>query len=67
MKCPDCGATTTIGAPHADDETHQYECLCGKIIPASEARHFLEVPDVPDGGEIEPYPYGSMKARPYNF
>lgn len=67
MKCPDCGATMTIGAPHADNETHQYECLCGKIIPASEAEHFREVPDVPDGGEIEPYPYGSMKARPYNF
>ena len=57
----------TIGAPHGDDETHQYECLCGKIIPASEAKRFRSVPDVPDGGEIEPYPYGSMKARPYNF
>lgn len=54
----------SIGAPHADDETPQYECLCGNIIPVSEARR--SVPDVPDGGEIEPYPYGSVKARPYN-
>ncbi len=57
----------TIGAPHDDDETHQYECRCGTIIPASEARRRREAPAVQDGGDIEPYPYASMKARPYNF
>jgi len=57
----------TIGAPHDDLETHQYECLCGTIIPGSEAKNYRRVPDVKDGGEIQPYPYGSMKARPYNF
>ena len=48
-------------------ETHQYECRCGKVIPASEAEHIRRVPPVEDGGEIQPYPYGSMQARPYNF
>ena len=57
----------TIGAPHNDGEPHQYECRCGKIIPASEAKHSRRVAEVQDGGDIEPYPYGSMKARPYNF
>lgn len=52
---------------HDDLETHQYECLCGTIIPGSEAKNYRRVPDVKDGGEIQPYPYGSMKARPYNF
>ena len=59
--------TMTIGAPHDDLETHQYECLCGTIIPGSEAKNYRRVPDVKDCGEIQPYPYGSMKARPYNF
>ena len=67
MKSPQCGATMTIGAPHDDLETHQYECLCGTIIPGSEAKNYRRVPDVKDGGEIQPYPYGSMNARPYNF
>ena len=57
----------TIGAPHGDEETHQYECQCGRIIPASEVQHHRSVPEVQDGGDIAPYPYGSMKARPYNF
>ena len=56
----------TIGAPHDETETYQYECRCGKVIPASEARRIREVPPVEDGGAIRPYPYGTMKA-PYNF
>ncbi len=48
-------------------DTQQYECRCGTVIPASEAEHVRSVPPVEDGGEIQPYPYGSMKARPYNF
>jgi hypothetical protein len=57
----------TIGAPHDETETHQYECGCGKVIPASEAERIREVPPVEDGGDIQPYPYGTMKARLYNF
>lgn len=56
MKCPQCGATMTVGAPHDDLETHQYECLCGTIIPGSEAKNHRRVPDVKDGGEIQTYP-----------
>lgn len=62
MKCPRCGSQMTIG----ERET-QYECRCGKTIPASEAGHIRAVRPVEDGGEIQPYPYGSMEARPYNF
>jgi hypothetical protein len=57
----------TIGAPHHETETHQYECGCGKVISASEAKRIREVPPVEDGGDIQPYPYGTMKARLYNF
>lgn len=46
----------TVGAPHDDLETHQYECLCGTIIPGSEAKNHRRVPDVKDGGEIQTYP-----------
>lgn len=57
----------TIDAPHDERETPQYECRCGKVILASEAKRTRTVPHVEDGGEIQPYPYGTMKARLYNF
>lgn len=57
----------TIGAPHDETETHQYECGCGKAICASEAERIRKAPPVEDGREIQPYPYGTMKARLYNF
>lgn len=56
-----------IGVSHDETETHQHEYGYGKVIPASEAKRIRTVPPVDNGGDIQPYPYGTMKARPYNF
>ncbi len=35
MKCPKCGTEMSMGAPHGDGYTYQFECHnCGKIIKA---------------------------------